>query len=165
MSDKSLKFKVLSEWKAIDKLLDIDPAKMSESLRKKYFATKSLLIKESEFFLRSFGVPDCRQEILTENVDLNTKDLLEFVDEKLTEIGKQKKSVADFLSEISINDEPTKKIEAKLETLLLGEAFDYILENKIQVIDDLGVNISKQLIEGYIKTLVEIYQVYHNKEA
>jgi len=161
MKKSLIKNKLVSEWKAIDKILGVDCKKLSENVKKKYFALKSLLIKESTYFRQTLKVPDYKQEMLTENTALNVKDLVSYVDTQILELCQKKSKVAKKISEISMDKNSPEKREIQLETLMLGDVYGHLSENNIKKIDDLSLMISKELIEGYIKSLIEVTYNYN----
>jgi len=150
------KAKLAAEWKAIDKILDINPKQLSESRRQQYFALKSLLLKEAEYLRSACGVIDYTANMLTEDTHFNIKFLTEDVNERLQELCKKSKKVAKAISEASVKDK-TKLLEAKLEALVAGDVLEHLVESKSSP-DNLGFVISSEMLAGCIKSLVEFAQ-------
>lgn len=156
MSKNIEKIRLETYWKLIDDIVGVNPYTLTENIRKKYYATKSLLLKESEYFKKSMKVATSDEKFLTENVDLNKKDLLEYVDQTLVELSNKKGSISKLISESAVNNDKESKRKMRLETLMVGDVLMYLAESKTTSIDSLGLKISKELIESYIDTLFEL---------
>jgi len=148
--DKQIK--VESLWKAIDDILDVDVNNFSEDVKKKYFALKSLLIKESEYLRVLNNMPDYTTNMLTENVDFNIKFLKEDTEDRLRKLANKNETLSEVVSEALVDDVTYKKV--LLETLMAGDYIEQLLSKNKQS-ENLGAVISGKLVESFCETLVD----------
>ena len=148
--------KITAEWKAIDRILGVDPKQLSESRRHQYFALKSLLLKEAEYLRSACGIVDYTANMLTEDTHYNIKFLTEDVGDRLQELCNKNKKVAKAVSEASVKDK-SKLLEAKLEVLVAGDVLEHLAETKSSP-NNLGFVISSEMLSGYVRSLVEFAQ-------
>jgi len=156
MPNKQDKIRITSYWKAIDDVLGVNPHELREDVRKSYYATKSLLLKESEYLRNNMRIEDSAKSFLTENIELNVKDLKSYIEQRIISFGNKNDKISNILTEASVtnNSKDIKKIN--LEVLLVGDVINYLSESSNNKIDSLGLNMTRNLIEGYIDTLVEL---------
>jgi len=147
--DKQIKVKSL--WKTIDDILEMDVNSLDETTKKKYFALKSLLIKESEYLRALNDIPDYTTDMLTENVDFNIEFLKEDVEDRLRKLANKNEILSEAISEALVDDITYKKV--LLETLVAGDYIEQLISNKQP--ENLGVVISSKLVESFCESLVD----------